>query len=77
MTGNPITSGQSKQVVRFVSDAAESALKELGLDKDAAQRLIEQGDEIKAGILKLLGGLTLTNEFADEEVPSEYGYLSG
>lgn len=47
-----ITSGQEKQIVRFVADAAESAAKTAVtrvdfLDKDGAQSVIARGDELK------------------------------
>ncbi|MEI9966688.1 MAG: hypothetical protein WDN67_03585 [Candidatus Moraniibacteriota bacterium] len=54
MTDHPITSGQEKQIVRFVGDAAESAAKAVlahsPLDKDGAQRVIENGDQLKAAL---------------------------
>jgi hypothetical protein len=46
-----ITDGQKKQYLRFVEDAAERALKEVGLDKDGLQRLIEHGDEFQSHII--------------------------
>lgn len=51
----PITSGQDKQIVRFVADAAESAAKSAVaqatfLDKDGAQLVIERGDALKVEI---------------------------
>ena len=51
----PITSGQEKQLVRFVADAAESAAKSAVaqadfLDKDGAQLVIVRGDELKVAI---------------------------
>lgn len=51
----PITSGQEKQLVRFIADAAESAAKTAVaradfLDKDGAQLVIVRGDELKVAI---------------------------
>ncbi len=77
MTTKSITSGQEKQFKRFVEDAAERALKEVGLDKDGLQRLIEQGDEFQTRIITGIRELSVSNQFADEEVESDYGYLSG
>jgi hypothetical protein len=77
MTAKPITSGQRKQYFRFVEDAAEKALAEVGLDKDGIQKLIENGDEFQSHIMTGIQGLSVSNQFADEEVESEYGYLSG
>lgn len=50
-----VTSGQDKQIVRFVADAAESAAKSAVaqatfLDKDGAQLVIVRGDELKIAI---------------------------
>lgn len=50
-----ITSGQKKQYLRFVEDAAERALGEVGLDKDGIQKLIEHGDEFQACLLPVYG----------------------
>jgi hypothetical protein len=72
-----ITEGQKKQYFRFVEDAAERALKEMGLDKDGLQKLIENGDEFHARIVTAVRELSVGNQFADEETESNYGYLSG
>ena len=50
-----VTSGQDKQIVRFVADAAEAAAKTAVaqatfLDKDGAQLVIVRGDELKVAI---------------------------
>ena len=50
-----ITNGQKKQYLRFVEDAAERALTEVGLDKDGIQKLIENGDEFQADIVASIG----------------------
>jgi len=72
-----ITDGQKKQYLRFVEDAAERALAEVGLDKDGIQKLIENGDDFQADIVASIGKHSISNQFADEEVESNYGYLSG
>ena len=72
-----ITNGQKKQYLRFVEDAAERALTEVGLDKDGIQKLIENGDEFQADIVASIGKRSISNQFADEEVESSFGYLSG
>ncbi len=77
MTTKSITSGQEKQFKRFVEDAAEKALKEVGLDKDGLQRLIENGGEFQLRIVTAARELSVGNQFVDEEVESNYGYLSG
>lgn len=55
----------------------EAAYNKAKLDDDSAQLLNERGDELKAGISELIARLSVTNQFADEEVESSYGYLSG
>lgn len=73
-----ITSGQQKQYIRFVEDAAERALAELGLDKDGVQRVIERGDEFQSAIknaaYSALQKLSVSNRFKDEEIDSSYTY---
>lgn len=81
MTTQSITSGQRKQYFRFVEDAAERALEEVGPDKDGIQRIIEHGDEftsiIRGAASTALKDLSVSDKFKDEEVKSTYGYLSG
>ena len=76
MTTQSITSGQTKQYKRFVEDAADKALAEVGLDKDGLQKLIENGDEFQARIIAGIKELSVNNQFSDEEVESSYGYFS-
>ena len=77
MTTQSITSGQEKQYKRFVEDAAEKALKEVGLDKDGLQKLIENGDEFQARIITGIRELSVSNQFSDEERESSYVYPKG
>ena len=72
-----ITDGQKKQYLRFVEDAAEKALSEAGLDKDGIQKLIENGDEFQSRIMTGIRDLSVSNQFADEEVQSSYAYPKG
>lgn len=72
-----ITDGQKKQYLRFVEDAAARALKDAGLDKDGIQKLIENGDEFQARIVTGIKELSVSNQFADEEVKSSYAYPKG
>ena len=75
------TSGQQKQIIRFGSDAIEKVLEELGLDSVGAQRVIEHGDEFTRAMREAaatsLKDLSVTDKYKDEEVESNYGYLSG
>jgi len=72
-----ITDGQKKQVKRFAEDAVDRAIAEGILNKDSIQRLIEQGDEFQSRIIAGIRELSVSNQFANEEVPSNYGYFSG
>lgn len=75
------TFGQIKQINRFGSDAIEKVLEDLGLDNPGAQRVIERGDKfaraIREAALTSLKDLSATDKYKDEEVASNYGYLSG
>jgi len=52
----------------------EAAYNKSKLDDLRAQRLNERGDEFQEGILRLISELTVSNQFADEEVRSSYTY---
>jgi hypothetical protein len=81
ITQQSATTGQIKQINRFGSDAIEKVLGELGLDNPGAQRVIEHGDEfaeaIRIAALASLKDLSVSDKFKNEEVASNYGYLSG
>ncbi len=84
-SNNLITDGQKKQYKRFVEDATnrgvELALEKVPLDKTGFQRLLENGDEFNSAIAEVIVAktreLSVSNQFANEEVKSSYGYLSG
>ncbi len=81
ITQENATAGQIKQINRFGSDAIEKVLGELGLDNPGAQSVIEHGDEfaeaIRIATIASLKDLSVSDKFKDEEVESNYGYLSG
>jgi len=81
ITQSKATTGQIKQINRFGSDAIEKVLDELGLDNPGAQRVIEHGDEfavrIREATILALKDLSITDKYKNEEVVSNYGYLSG
>ncbi|MBX3027081.1 hypothetical protein KF840_19430 [bacterium] len=72
-----ITDAQKKQYLRFVEDAAEKALTEVGLDQEGILKLIENGDAFQSRIITAVQELSLSTQFTDEEIASDYGYLSG
>jgi len=79
-----ITEGQQEQYWRFVEDAtskgAELALKQVPIDKDGLQLLFGRDGEFNAAIAAVIVAktreLSLSNQFASEEVNSNYGYPS-
>ena len=52
----------------------EDAYNQAKLTDDRAQRLNENGGQLKAGLQKLIEELSATNQFANEEVRSNYTY---
>jgi len=75
MSKTLITSRDPKglQTVRLFEDAYNKAR----LDDERAQRINERGGEFQDGIAKLIAELSVSNQFADEEVGSNYGYPKG
>lgn len=59
-----------------LTDVFAAALNKAGLDEDEAQRVIEN-PEFPVEAQAMLRKFATRNEFANEEVPSKYGYLSG
>jgi len=85
LTQNPeqIKNGQIKQLTRMVSDVADSepvqqALADL--DKEGAERVKgnpEFAESLRQYTVQRIQELSVPNEYADEEVESQFGYLSG
>lgn len=82
ITSEKRTEGQEKQLKRLLEDGAPRAyaliLKKLDPDKDGMDRLLGNGDEIinaivDAGLKKAREFIT-PDQYADEEVESEYRY---
>ena len=61
-----------EQTTRIVVDAVRKTLKPLG--KEAAQRVHARGNELAVGIAKLITELSVSDQFADEEVETGYNY---
>lgn len=66
MTIQSITSDQQKQFKRFVEDAGDRALREISLDRDGLQRLIERGGEFQTHLIE--GIQKLSVKVADYKV---------
>jgi len=70
ITSNDPKGRQATDIFRATYDQAK-------LDDERAQRLNENGGELKTGIAKLIEELSATNQFAGEEVRSSYSYPKG
>ncbi|HLD27401.1 MAG TPA: hypothetical protein VJB39_00970 [Patescibacteria group bacterium] len=68
-----VTDGQKKQVKRFAEDAVDRAIAAGLFGKGSIQKLIENGDKFQAHIIAGIK-LSVSNQFATEEVPSSYTY---
>ena len=55
-------------------DLVAAALNKAGLDDDGAQRVIENGGDFQVGVRKLLGQLSVSDRYANEEVRSTWIY---
>lgn len=53
-----ITSGQERQLERFIQDAIRRALVETELDRDSAQRVIENGGDLQSAIVAVIQRLS-------------------
>jgi hypothetical protein len=86
ITQKPATDGQKKQLNRFLADvvekvAIEQLVETLGLSSPETQRVIEHGDElaedVRTTVIASIKRLSVSDNFKNEEVASNYGYLSG
>jgi len=83
MTTKSFTSGQRDQIKRLGSEVVGDVLVELALDREQAQKLLMNGGEFKKRLRDSVAeamrefSLSVSDEYADEEAPSSYGYLSG
>ena len=68
------TEAQMEQIQRMCAHALQNALATLVLNSTAAEQILECSDTIQASLLKVLGSLTVVDDFAKEEVPSDFGY---
>lgn len=59
---------------RHATGLFEAAYNDAGLDDESAQRLNENGGEFKADILAVIQKHSVTNQFADEELATDYTY---
>ena len=77
----PATDGQLKQLSRMAADAAEKAVQECkDLTKDGAQLVHGNPDfavRVREATAHVIADLSVTDKYKNEEVASNYGYLSG
>ncbi len=62
---------------RKAVDLFEVAYDKVKLDEEGAQRLNENGGEFQDRIMAVIREFATSNQYADEETESKYGYLSG
>ncbi len=72
LTQQETTDGQIEQTTRVVVDAVKKALKPLG--KEAAQRVHKRGNELASSISKLIAELSVSDQYANEQVATDYNY---
>ena len=85
MKRTSITSGQKDAFEQLVIAAAKHgiklALEKVKADQDGWQKMLGSGDELRTAIAEIIVAktreLSVSNQFADEEAESSYGYLSG
>ena len=85
ITSDVRTEDQEKQFRRMIEDlaksAAELALKKVNPDKEGLQLMLGQGDEIGSEMndfmIAQMQKRSVANQYADQQVSSSYGYLSG
>lgn len=84
LTQEVASDGQIKLITRMASDAAEKAVKDYfagtTVSKEGAERVKGSSDfaaRIREAATLALTDLSITDKFKDEEVASNYGYLSG
>ena len=75
MSTTTLTTSRDPKGLKFVANV-EAAYNKANLDDERAQRLNESPEFIEA-LRELIQQWSATNQFADEEVASTYGYLSG
>jgi len=69
-----ISDGQRQHLKYLVFNAIDKALAEFNLEKHSAQRIIENPTEFQLYLKELIHKYSVTNQFADEEVRSNYTY---
>src|SRR5262245_4477943 len=70
-----ITSRDKKGIA--IINLLEVALNNARLDEHSAQRVFERGGELQDKVREILAELAHVETYRDEEVTSNYGYLSG
>ncbi|MDP3685792.1 MAG: hypothetical protein Q8R32_03095 [bacterium] len=74
-TTTTLTTSRDPKGLKFMA-TVEAAYNKAGLDDERAQRLNES-PEVVDELRTLIERFSATNQFANEEVPSTFGYLSG
>lgn len=75
MSTTTLTTSRDPKGLKFMA-TVEAVYNKAGLDDERAQRLNES-PEFVSDLRQLVEQYSATNQFADEEIQSSYGYLSG
>lgn len=77
LTPEPMTDDERKQLTHLAEDAMAKALIVVNPNHLGAQRVQTHSDEIVKAIIEKVRELSARDEFKDEEVASNFGYVSG
>lgn len=69
-----ITEKQKENVIKLAENAFDRVIADNLIDKHRINKLIKNGNEFQADIVALIMEYSLSNQFADEELPSNYVY---
>lgn len=69
-----MTGGEKRLYKGIMADVAECALKKVAFPEDGLRKLIERRPELQDGIARLIAELSVSDQYADEEVPSDCTY---
>lgn len=72
-----VNNDQKEQAKRLAENAIERAIIELGLDEDSFQRVLDAGHEFQSAIFTSIKKHSISKQYVNEEVESNYGYPKG
>lgn len=72
-TQSPLITSKDSKGLHFIT-LCETAYNKAKLDGTRAQRLNERGGELQAGLKKLIEELSVSDQYANEQVATDYNY---